>query len=153
MKLFWFYVSHFYDLPFTSLLDVWCFAMWLFIWGFSRLCPCVSKVIHAELWLHLHFEKLQKSENSLYLRYGRVVPVNCHLVRPSQIRFAFLPVSCGEVMQYFQFSTEKQKMRKEKMSCCFGQKNHRRKSNFVVYEPRNATTVTFAESLRVFACL
>ena len=71
------------------------FAMWLFIWGFSRLCPCVSKVIHAELWLRLHFEKLQKSENSLYLRYGRVAPVNCHLVRPSQIRFAILPVCHG----------------------------------------------------------
>ena len=36
-------VSDFYDVPSTSLWEIWSFARWLFTWSFERLRPSVSR--------------------------------------------------------------------------------------------------------------
>ena len=93
--------------------------------------------------MHPLFKTPLRPENFSYLVSGRESCTSERCILLNQIKelyvLSFLLVSFIEAPEYFQFFTEKWKTRKEQMTYCVDRINHRRKSNFLAFEKRNAT--------------
>ena len=106
--------------------------------GYAFLCPG---------WLTLACKctrtlKQRSGQKTLYTSAleGSVAPLKCHLDLSQRIIcFAFLPFPLSRRLNSFSFQLKNERREKKKMSFCAGWNNRRRKSNFVVFEKRNAS--------------
>ena len=131
--------SHFYDLPFTFLWKTWSFARWLFIWSFARLRPSVSRGDSRWVVNALALQKTAEARKLFILRVWKGVLHLWHAIWTKSKNYMFCVPTRFLYRSATMVSVFNWKLKHEKkMLFCVDRKYHRRKSNFVAFQKRNA---------------
>ena len=100
----------------------------------------MSKVTHAGSEMHPHLETPQRPESSSYLGFGKercTSEMSVCCAKRKKYMFCVPARFIYRSATIFSVATERRI--KKKTSFCVGRNNHRRKSNFVAFDKRNAT--------------